>query len=399
MNIKATINMLLDQKILGGILLIVGTCLGGAMLALPISNASAGFTISSGYLFLIWFSMSFCSYLILEVNLLFKPGTNLLTMSSKTLGWLGKIITIIAYFALLYNLLAAYIAGGSGIIFKLAKTINLPLSTNISTLLFIMIFGGLVFGRMKNLDIANKSFIMLKLILLVAIIFLSLPVLEVSNLLVSNALYSKSLIVLLCTSFGFGVVIPSLRTYLGNDPNKLRLTVIVGSFIPLLVYLVWDAVIMGVIGTEMLINLADDKHMTNSLMDIFAAVVQNRFAVNLFNIFSAVCLITSFFGISLSMSDFLADSTNIAKKGTGQLWLFALTFLPPLVLVIWFQEGFMAALKYAGVCCIVLHILLPICMAFRCINSFGWSDTGKIWFRVVGSLLLIIFSYITFFGA
>ena len=255
-NFKNLKNCLSDHKVFGGILLILGTCLGGAILALPISNAYTGFGISSIYLLSVWAVMTFCSILILEVNLLFKPGTNLLTMSKETLGITGQIVTGLSYFLLLYNLLSAYISGGSGIILSIVNLAGINLTETFAAIVFVIIFGLIVFSRMHRLDIVNRALILVKLILFLLIILFSFRAISFDGLIASSGYYSKGILMVLSTSFGFGVIIPSLRVYLDSDPFKLRVAVIMGAFIPLIVYLVWDLVLMGSIGTEMQIGRA-----------------------------------------------------------------------------------------------------------------------------------------------
>ncbi|NQY41903.1 MAG: tryptophan/tyrosine permease [Legionellales bacterium] len=394
--LKKIFKTVVDHKVLGGILLITGTCLGGGILSLPISNSATGFIVSSGYLVLVWFIMTVCSYLILEVNLLFKPGTNLLTMASSTLGIAGRVLTGIAYFALLYNLLSAYISGGSGIIITICNSVDMNIGDNIAALFFVMIFGYIVFSKMHRLDISNRIFILSKLVLFIAIVAFSFPAIEVANLSITNSLYSKGIIMILCASFGFGVIIPSLREYLNNDPYKLRVAVIVGSIIPLVTYLIWDYILIGTIGTEMLINLADETQPTNKMIGIFAVLAQHNFVVKIFHIFAALCLITSFLGIALSMSDFLSDSMKIKKEGRGKIILFGLTFLPPLIMVLWFKEGFIAALRYAGICCVLLHIFLPILMVWSRLEDFKFSEFFSNFFKLISLILLTIFSAIIY---
>ena len=91
---------------------------------------------------------------------------------------------------------------------------------------------------------------------------------------------------------------------------------------------------MGSIGTEMLLNLQDEAQPTNKMIGVFAELVNNSFAVNIFHVFTAFCIITSFLGIALSMSDFLSDSLSIKKEGIAKAKLFVLTFLPPVIMVI-----------------------------------------------------------------
>jgi len=83
----------MDTKIAGGILLIVGTSIGGGMLALPIVSAESGFIGSTLVLLACWALMAFCALLILEVNLWLPPRNNLISMASATLGKTGAVAT------------------------------------------------------------------------------------------------------------------------------------------------------------------------------------------------------------------------------------------------------------------------------------------------------------------
>jgi len=76
-------------------------------------------------------------------------------------------------------------------------------------------------------------------------------------------------------------------------------------------------------------------------------------------------MLTSFLGVSLSLSDFLADGMKVSKTGSRWYIVYIATFLPPLI-VVWFYPGaFITALSYAGILCVILLILLPALMAWR----------------------------------
>ena len=76
-------------------------------------------------------------------------------------------------------------------------------------------------------------------------------------------------------------------------------------------------------------------------------------------------MVTAFLGVSLGLFDFLADGLKLKKAGPQGKYTLALTFLPPLIIVL-FQPGiYLQALSYAGVCCVVLLLLLPAAMAWR----------------------------------
>jgi tyrosine-specific transport protein len=54
----------------------------------------------------------------------------------------------------------------------------------------------------------------------------------------------------------------------------------------------------------------------------------------------------------------------MAPKGKEGLGLFSLTFLPPLLIVIYYPGAYMKALSYAGFFCVILLLLLPALMSF-----------------------------------
>ena len=89
-------------KIVGSVMLIMGTLIGGGVLALPIVGIGSGFIPVLGMLLFIWALMIVSGFLFLEVALALPTGENSFTsMASKTLGPSGKIITFVSYLLLL----------------------------------------------------------------------------------------------------------------------------------------------------------------------------------------------------------------------------------------------------------------------------------------------------------
>lgn len=388
----------MDLKVLGGVLLILGTCLGGAILALPISNSVSGFPMSSMYLVMMWLLMTFCAFLILEVNLRLPAGTNLLNMAKQTIGPLGQVVTATAYFLLLYNLLAAYIGEGSHTLRHALGAMNFNLPFKLITVLFILVFGYIVFQNIRMLDKVNRLFIIVKLLLLLFIFGTSIHMVSLEHLLTSRQYYDTEIFMILCTSFGFGVIIPSLRVYLNSDPIKIRITLAIGSLIPLVIYLFWDLLIIGIVGPDTLASLAQHADPTVTMMGLVNQAVQHPLLQSIAYLFAFICLITSFLGIALSMSDFLSDSLQIKKQGSGIIWLFILTFLPPWILINFFHTNFIIAISYAGYCCVVLHILLPVLMAWSSIDAMPHRNYRILvkFFAVLAFLLGIVIMLINY---
>ena len=80
------------------------------------------------------------------------------------------------------------------------------------------------------------------------------------------------------------------------------------------------------------------------------------------DVFIAICALTSFLGVSVALMDFLADGLGLQRKGWKGLWLFLLTYVPPLCVVILAPQVFTIALTYAGIFSVYILIILPLAL-------------------------------------
>lgn len=360
----------MDFKLLGSILLIVGTSIGAGMLALPIATAELGFYGSLILLVTCWAVMTAGAFLLLEANLWVPTNSNLISMARVTIGPVGQVIAWITFLLLLYSLLCAYISGGSDLFQNLLHAAGWSIPDSLSVFGFTLIFSSVVYMGIKRVDHVNRALMFVKFSAFFILLFLLAPLVSKFNLASGNMKHLTSLtaITVTITSFGYAAIIPSLRMYFAGDVRKLRAAILIGSLIPLVCYIFWDAVIMGVMpleGPHGLKELLSSNNTTSDLVNHLIAIT-NTNAVNVFvKLFTSVCVLTSFLGVSVSLVDFLADGLNLQKDGWSGSFLHLLTFLPPLVIVLFFPNAFIAALKYAGIYCIVLLILLPAWMVWH----------------------------------
>lgn len=394
-----TLNRLkMNARTIGGILLIVGTSIGGGMLALPIANAATGFWQSSFFLFVCWIFMTLGAFFILEANLYLASGKNMVSMAAATLGNWGILVTWLSYVFLLYSLLCAYISGGTDVFNSLFLKIGIHLRTWQASTLFTFVFGLVVYGGIRQVDLLNRCLMFGKLAIYILLIFLITPHIHLLNLQGGNYHYIGGSIMILITSFGFAVIVPNLREYFHDDLHTLRKVILIGSLIPLICYFAWDAVIIGTIptyGKHGLAALLNDAHATSGLAINISRVINNFLISYLFNFFLSICMLTAFLGVSLCLISFLADGLKMEQKGTGGLILFLLTFLPSLLIVLFFPGIYIQALKYAGMFCVILMLLLPALMTCYGRNKFSpvyIVPGGKAvqYFVIIFSILLLI---------
>lgn len=376
------------SKFIGGILLIVGTSIGGGMLALPVSTAEVGFSNSIFFLFSCWLVMTLGALLILEVNLRLPAGSNMVSMAKSTLGLPGQIIAWITYLFLLYTLLAAYISGGSDVFNGLLIRADIALPNWITSLLFTFIFSLVVYGGMRSVDYVNRGLMFGKLGVYLLLVIIISPHINVSTLNGGSMRAITGSLMILITSFGFASIVPSLREYFNDDIPTLRKVIILGSLVPLSCYIIWNAVIMGVVsreGDNGLMALMTAQHATSGLTTALSLAVQNQWITGFFGFFTSICMVTAFLGVSIGLFDFLADGLTLKKTGVQGKWTLALTFIPPLAVVLINPGIYLNALSYAGVCCVILLLLLPTIMTWQARRS---SDGETLQLVPGGNLML-----------
>jgi tyrosine-specific transport protein len=379
------------SRFIGGILLIVGTSIGGGMLALPVANAAAGFWQSSLFLLICWALMTFGAFFILEANLYLPRGKHMVSMAKATLGSCGLLTAWISYLFLLYTLLSAYISGGSDVLSSVLQKLGLPLNEWQASTLFTLFFGLIVYGGIHFVDYANRALMFGKLAIYFILVVLIAPYIELPYFQHGELRYVGGSIMILITSFGFAIIVPNLRDYFNDDIKQLKRVILIGSLIPLICYVIWDAIIIGSLpssGTNGLECLMSNPHTTTALSSLLAEKIQNKTITALFNVFTSICMLTAFLGVSLCLYSFLADGLKLRAQGPQGLGLFVLTFLPPLILVLYYPGAYLHALSYAGIFCIILLLLLPALMCY-----FGRKKYQSI-FLVPGG----IYSQLTLIG-
>lgn len=390
------------SKFLGGILLIVGTSIGGGMLALPVANAATGFWLSSLFLIACWLLMTFGALFILEVNLYLPSGKNMISMAHATLGKPGLITAWLSYLFLLYTLLSAYISGGSDVLGELFDKMGMHGDTWQLSSLFTLSFGLIVYGGIRQVDLLNRALMFAKLgIYFILTLFIS-PYIHITNLQGGNAHYIMGSVMILITSFGFAIIVPNLREYFNDDIKTLKKVILIGSLIPLCCYLAWDAVIIGTLpsqGEHALATLMHSEHATSDLANILSSTINNPIISSFFNFFTSVCMLTAFLGVSLCLISFLGDGLNMNQKGSQGLGLFLLTFAPPLIMVIYCPGIYINALNYAGFFCVILLLLLPALMSYfgrKHFKSPFFVPGGRVsqYIVILSSIILLVIALV-----
>jgi tyrosine-specific transport protein len=345
-------------SVLGCMLLIAGSCIGAGMLGLPIVTGLAGFFPSLLMFFLAWLFMTSTALLLVEANGWFSHQVNLLTMVNHALGKWGKGLCWITYLFLFYAILVAYISG----IGSLCETF-FKIPDWVGSVVFVVLFGWMIYLGTRKVDLFNRGLMFFKIGFFVLLVILGARYIYPEYLMRTEAIHAPSALPLLVIAFGFHNMIPSLTAYLKGDLKRVRMTIIGGSLMAFVIYLIWEVLVLGIVPLS---GITEALKLDHEASQALAAVIQSKW-VNLFAQGMAFfALLTSFLAQGLSLVHFLADGLKVPDKSEQNFGLCTLALLPPLVLSLIYPQLFFKALNFAGgICAVILFGLLPVAMIWR----------------------------------
>ncbi len=352
-------------KFFGSILLIIGTSIGGGMLALPVATAAGGFYYSVLAFIFCWFIMTAGALLILEVLQPMPQGSNMISLAKHYLGKPGEMVVWLFYLALLYSLVGAYISGGTDVLNNALNEFNIHFPLSAVSAIYTLSFSLIIYNGIRWVDYVNRGLMFGKLGAYAVLVLIVAPFVYLGHLNTGSFRALLPNLSILITSFGFASIVPSLRDYWHNDIKTLKKIILWGSLTPLICYLIWNLVIMGAVGQDKLQSLVKSVHATSGVGKFLLNTTHSHAILTLFDLFSCICMLTAFLSVSLGLNDFLADGFKMKKSGAQGVTVLGMTFLPPLAMVIVNPGIYLSALNYAGSFCIILLLIIPVLMSWR----------------------------------
>lgn len=348
--------------ILGGTLLVAGTAIGGGMLGLPVLTSLGGFVPSLVIYICCWLFMSCTGLLFLEICLWLHRDANIVSMAGATLGRAGKICAWIVYLFLFYCLTVAYTVGCGNMVVNI---FDKAIPAWSGSVIFISLFGPFVYAGAKLVGKLN-IFLMLGLaVSFLVFVWFGHTYVNPANLAHRNWGLSILALPVSFTAFAYQGIIPTLVQYMGYDAKRVRFSILAGSSIPLFVYFVWQWLILGIIPTFGPGGLAEALEKGQNAVEPLQNFIKNPIIFLIGQYFAFFALLTSFFGVTLGLLDFLADGFQWKKTPFNKLLLCLLVFLPPLAIACVYPNIFLTALDFAGgIGCAILLGLLPILMVW-----------------------------------
>ncbi|HRD55935.1 MAG TPA: aromatic amino acid transport family protein [Parachlamydiaceae bacterium] len=376
-------------SVFGGTLLVAGTTIGGGMLALPVLTSLGGFLPSLVIYFLCWAFMASTGLLFLEVALWTGNESNIVTMASKTLGIFGKIFAWVLYLFLFYCLTLAYVVGCGDLV---SQAFGEKISDGTGSLIFVAIFAPVIFMGTKFVSKLNVYLVAALAFFYFAFVALGFSFVRQELLTHVDWRLSLKALPIAFTAFAYQGIIPTLVSYLHYDYKKIRQVILIGSLIPLIAYIIWQWLILGIVPTFGSNSLEEALKNGDNAVYPLKNFIENPLVYPIGQCFAFFALLTSFLGVTLGLFDFLADGLQVKKTTVNKIFLCALIFIPPLCVAFIYPGLFLRALDFAGgFGCALLLGLLPILMVWRGRYHLGFKSPYSLGGGKAALILLLLF--------
>jgi len=306
---------------------LIGTVIGAGILGIPFVIAKAGFITGTITIILIGLAVLAMNYFY-GVVILNVKGKHQLTGYARIL--LGKWAKRIAAFSLIFGIYGAMIAYliGEG------RALSNIFSGNplIFSLLFFIFVSIIVFIGIKA--VANSELFMVVIVLFIVLLIsvLSFTKINVTNLVMFNPLYLALPYGVVLFAFLGASAIPEMKIELGRQKNKLLKAIVIGSLIPIAVYIIFSLIVVGVCGgnTSEIATTCLGEHI-GSHMIIFG------------NLFAVFAMATSSIALALALKQMYWFDFKLNKN---LAW--ALTMFIPLIIFLLGMHSFIKTIAITG---------------------------------------------------
>lgn len=391
----------MKNKILGSALIIAGTTIGAGMLAMPLTSSGMGFSMTVLLLVGLCGLLTYTGLLFMEVyQTAERQDVGVASLAEQYFGMVGRGLATVSLLVLLYALLAAYISGGGSLLSGVLPTfVDEGTTSKIGILLFTVILGSFVVMGMKGVDGLTRVMFLGKIVAFIFVLIMMLPKAKLVNLTAVplDNLLVVSAVPIFFTSFGFHVIMGSINSYLDADIRKIRIAILIGITIPLSAYLLWQLATHGMLSQNEFAQLVKQDPSLNGLVNAITQITGSTLLGEAVRIFSTLALITSFLGVAMGIFEGVGDLLKRFNLPTNRGVLTPLTFIPPLAFALFYPNGFIAALGYAGLLFAFYGLILPVGLAWKARQQHpnlpyrvAGGNVGLVITLLLGGVIIII---------
>lgn len=227
---------------------LTGTIIGAGILGIPYVFSKAGFIVGVVDLIVLGVMILFLNLYFGEVTLRTKTRHQLPGYAEKYLGKNGKILMLISSLVFLYGALIAYILGeGQVISFVLFGTTTFSI---LFSMIFFFVMLPIVYFGIKALEKGETFGLIVVSLIILIIFFVFVPKINPINFafVSSNPVMWFMPYGVILFSFLALSALPEVREELQGQEKKMKKSIIIGSLIPIVLYLLFVIAVYGFSG-------------------------------------------------------------------------------------------------------------------------------------------------------
>ena len=352
----------MSKHVLGAVATLIGAIIGAGVLGIPYVIAKSGFIIGAIHIILLGLAALLINLYVGEIALRTDGKHQLVKYAEIYLGKYGKFIMFIAMLVGLYGALTAYLIG-EGVSIGQLFNIN-PITAMI---IFFAIMALFIFKGLNIIEGAEIYFNIFRLVLIIGFLIFLFTRFDISNVSYTNTSnflvpYGAVFFALMGTA-----VIPEMKEELKNNRKLLKKALIIGSIIPIVVYLVLSFAVIGVTGQS------TTEIATPGLSSLGTS------ALIFGNLFAIISMATAFLVLGLALKWVFEYDYRINKHIA-----FLLTMAVPFAIVFFISPAFSRVLAITGAVAGGLEGIIIVLIHRKAANH------GKPEYAVKNSLILNI---------
>ena len=296
----------MNKKFLSTTFTLSGTMIGAGILGLPYIFSKAGFLVGLYWLVALSGVILFVNLSLAEITLRTKEKHQLSGYAKKYLGpWAGKLMLLGLMFGI-YSSLIAYLVGEGR---SLSQLFPGSINPIILGILFWLSMTFLLRDGLRNLKKIEMYGVTAIVIIVIGIFVIFFPSINPENLnTIEKSEFLSPIGVILFALLGFSSI-PELRTEIKGQEKNFKKAIILGTLIPVVLYILFTLTFVGILGTEV------------------TEVATLSFGGPIMTLLGIFTMLTSFFVLSLSLKDSFKFDVKTSPKIN-----FLLTSLLPLIL-------------------------------------------------------------------
>lgn len=313
---------------------LMGTVIGAGVLAIPSVIAQSGFLIGAIDIIVIGLAMLLLNLSLGEIVLRTNGHHQLTGYMEKYLGPWGKRLMMFSMIFGIYGALTAYIMGEGETLRTLFGGNPLWYS-----LLFFVVISLVIYKGVKATGRVALVVISFSVTVIILLSIFSISDINVTNLTSSHpARFLVPYGVILFAFLGTAAI-PELREELIKEKQKLKKAIIIGSILPIVIYILFAAVVVGIVGLDGFTLLEPNQQIATVALSIYAHPVIGMLA----NVFAVLSMLTASLSLGLALREMYQYDYRLSPRAA-----FALTMVLPFVIGISHLTTFIRVIDVTG---------------------------------------------------